>query len=374
MAEGDEDKDQRSELPTEKRMRDAREKGDVPSSREAGAMMTAFGMFLLMVFVLPATAPRITGGLAALFEMVGQAHVGRGTAGLSDLRDLLSGYLLAIAIAAAPVFGVLILAAAVAVLIQGEIVVAAERIRPQLSRLSPMAGIGRLFSWNTLIEFAKSVTKVLIVGAVAVWIAWAAIDRLLPGVEMLPESLPAYLSGYAGRMLIGCSIFLVPVAILDIIWKRIQWMRKLRMTLQEVKDERKDAEGNPEIKAKRMQIRRRRAQQRIAQAVPTATMVLTNPTHYAVALRYDRGIDPAPVCVAKGADLVAARIRKIAHDNDIPVIENRDLARALHAAVEVDDVIPEQHWQAVAELVSFVIDLRRRIRRRPPAGSELRDD
>ncbi|MEI4485507.1 flagellar type III secretion system protein FlhB [Frigidibacter sp. MR17.14] len=375
MAEGDEqDKDQKSELPTEKRMRDAREKGDVPSSREAGAMMTAFGMFVMMVFVLPQTAPRITGGLAGLLEAAGRAQISTGTAGMADLRDLMSGYLVTIALAAAPVLGVLILAAIVAVMIQGEVVVAAERIRPQASRLSPMAGFGRLFSWNTLIEFLKSMVKVLVVGVIAIWIAWTAVDRLLPGTELLPEALPAYLSDYAGQMLIGCSIFLVPVAIGDIIWKRIQWMRKLRMTLQEVKDERKDQDGNPEVKAKRMQIRRRRAQQSIVTAVPKATLVLTNPTHYAVALRYDRGVDLAPVCIAKGTDLVAQRIRKIAHDNEVPVIENRELARALHATVEVDDVIPEQHWQAVAEIVGFVIDLRRRIRRKPPEGSSLRDD
>jgi flagellar biosynthesis protein FlhB len=174
------------------------------------------------------------------------------------------------------------------------------------------------------------------------------------------------------RMLGLITLLMVPVAILDLVWKRIAHLRKQRMSLQEVRDEYKDAEGDPHVAAKRAQIRRQRSRQRIQQAVPTATMVVTNPTHFAVALRYERGVDTAPVCVAKGTDRIAARIRKIAHENAIPVIESPGLARALFATAELEKPIPEAHWQAVARLVTYVLDLRRRIRRKPPEGARLR--
>jgi flagellar biosynthetic protein FlhB len=144
------------------------------------------------------------------------------------------------------------------------------------------------------------------------------------------------------------------------------------MTMQEVRDEHKDSEGDPQIRAKREGLRRARAKRRLAAAVPRATVVLTNPTHYAVALKYEQGVDAAPVCLAKGTDLIAAQIRRIAREHDIPIVENKPLARALHDMTEVDAQIPVAHWQAVAEIIAFVIDLRRNVRRDPPRGSALR--
>lgn len=180
------------------------------------------------------------------------------------------------------------------------------------------------------------------------------------------------LQGGAVRVLGLVTTLMVPVAVLDVVWKRLRHLKKQRMTQQEVRDEYKDAEGDPHVAAKRAQIRRQRSRQRIAQSVPTATLVVTNPTHFAVALRYERGVDTAPVCVAKGTDRIAARIRRIAHDNAVPVIESPALARALYATAELDRAIPEAHWQAVARLVTYVFDLRRRIRRKPPEGARLR--
>ena len=144
------------------------------------------------------------------------------------------------------------------------------------------------------------------------------------------------------------------------------------MTLKEVRDEHKDLEGDPHIKAKRAQIRRYRVTQRIAVAVPTATVVVTNPTHFAVALRYEMGRDSGPVCVAKGADHVAAQIRKLARENEVTIVENKPLARALFATVEVDQMVPAEHWQAVAEIIGYVLSLRRKLKVAPPEGSRLR--
>jgi flagellar biosynthetic protein FlhB len=190
----------------------------------------------------------------------------------------------------------------------------------------------------------------------------------------VPEDLPDYTRRAVGLVLIAATVFLVPVAIIDILWKRSQWMKKQRMSMRELRDEHKDSEGDPQIKARRADIRRQRARQRIAASVPTASVILTNPTHYAVALRYQQGVDTAPVCVAKGVDLMAQQIRLLARENDIPIVENRPLARALHDSVEVDAQVPTEHWQAVAEIIGYVMDLRRNLRRKPPEGSQLRDD
>ncbi|TMV54330.1 flagellar biosynthesis protein FlhB, partial [Thioclava sp. BHET1] len=253
-----------------------------------------------------------------------------------------------------------------------ETVVAVERIKPKLSKLSPIGGFKRIFGPGNLVEFAKSMVKVLIIGGFAIWFARAAVVDIWQGTGFLPESLPQYIRHFAGLLLIATCAFLLPVALGDVIWKRISWMRKQRMSLKEIRDEHKEQEGDPKIKGRRLQMARARARKRMAQAVPKATVILTNPTHYAVALRYEQGVDHAPVCLAKGTDLMARRIREIAAEHNIPVVENRPLARALHAAVEIDETVPVEHWQAVAEIVGYVFDLRRNIRRKPPKGSELR--
>jgi flagellar biosynthetic protein FlhB len=189
----------------------------------------------------------------------------------------------------------------------------------------------------------------------------------------VPEQMLGYSGHAAAQMLIATGVFLAVIAVTDIIWKRAQWMKKQRMTLKELRDEHKDSEGDPHIKAKRAGIRRQRARQRVAAAVPEATVVVTNPTHFAVALRYEMGRDASPVCVAKGADRMAARIRELAREADVPIVENKPLARVLHATVELDAQVPMEHWQAVAEIIAYVMDLRRNLRRQPPEGSRLRD-
>lgn len=375
MAEGDEqDKSSKTEEPTDKRLKSAREKGDVPASRETGNMMSVFSLLVIVVFVLPLVAGQAVSSLGQIFSGAGQVEIGQGGAGLRDIGGILGNLIREIVIWAAPIFGVMILAALFGVLIQGETVVSSERLTPKLSKLSPLAGLKRMFSPSALVEFAKSIAKVLVIGVLALWVAKRAVTGIWQGENFLPEQIPVYAAHWAGWLLGAAMIFLVPVTIGDIIWKRFEWRRKLRMSLKEIRDEMKDSEGDPQIKSRRAEIARRRARQRMAQAVPTASVVVTNPTHFAVALKYEQGSDAAPVCVAKGADAVAARIRKIARDNEVPIVENKPLARTLHATIEVDDMVPIEHWQAVAEIIGYVMDLRRNIRRAPPKGSLLRVD
>lgn len=368
----DQDHESKSEQASEQKLRKAREKGDVPVSREVGQMMGFGGMLVVAVLAAGTGLLPAMNSLGSMFSMAGQVQVGTAMPGVRDLGPQIATTLGPVVLLAAGALGFFFVGSVLAGLLQGPFVASAERIRPKMDRLSPARGLKRILSADHLIEFARSLFKLAVIATAGESIVWSIVNALLPGAVLEPEWLPGLLQDGAVRMLGLITLLMVPVAILDLVWKRIAHLRKQRMSLQEVRDEYKDAEGDPHVAAKRAQIRRQRSRQRIQQAVPTATMVVTNPTHFAVALRYERGVDTAPVCVAKGTDRIAARIRKIAHENAIPVIESPGLARALFATAELEKPIPEAHWQAVARLVTYVLDLRRRIRRKPPEGARLR--
>ncbi|MGI3170937.1 flagellar biosynthesis protein FlhB [Pseudooceanicola sp. C21-150M6] len=368
----DEDKQNKTEEPSERKLRKAREQGDVPSSKEVGNLMSVLSLFLVAVIFLPQLGSTLAGVLRRVFENAGQVRIGQDVQGIRDLSQVTGELIGGIATVLAPVAGVMILAAIAGVLIQGEVVVAVERIRPKLDKLNPISGFKKIYSLDAMVEFLKSIAKVLVVGAISIWIAQSAVRGIWQSENVLPQAILPYVGGYASQLLIIITIILVFVAIADVFWKRAQWMKKQRMSVQEVRDEHKDMEGDPQIRAKRERERRKRSQQRIATAVPKSTVILTNPTHFAVALKYENGEDAAPVCMAKGADLMAAQIRRIAREHEIPIVENKPLARALHDVAEIDEEIPYEHWQAVAEIIGYVMDLQRNIDRDPPQGSALR--
>ncbi len=373
MAE-EEDKDNKTEEPTEQKLRKAREKGDVPSSQEAGNMTVVSSLLLVVVFILPQVIPAFVQSSKTFIEIAAKSHIPDGNVILSTAGQAVFGLVKSLSFEAAPIFATMVIAAFFGILFQGETVVALDRIEPKLSKISLFGGLKKMFSVDRLVDFLKNVTKVLVIAVIAFFVARSAISGVWRTQGFVPETLLPYISSAAMKLLISAAIFLVPIAVFDVIWKRLQWIKKQRMSVRDIKDEQKDAEGDPRIKAQRAEIRRKRARQRIATAVPTADVIITNPTHYAVALKYELGVDSAPVCVAKGTDLMAAQIRYLANDNEIPIIENRPLARSLHAGVEVDQQVPVEHWQVVAEIIGYVMDLRRNVRRKPPTGSTLRYD
>ena len=370
----EEDKSSKTEEPTEKKLRDARKKGDVPQSRETGTAMLVFALLMILIFVLPSSIGGIVDALQRPLLGAGVTAIGTGGTGLVEAGGVLKSLGFTVGLAMMPVVGIMVLAALFGVLIQGETVVSAERIKPKISKLNPLSGFKRLFSADAFVEFAKNTAKVLVIGFITVWAVRDIAQSLGQTQAFVPETLLDATLQKVRWIFLVTTTFLVPIAIADIIWKRAQWKKKQMMSLKEIRDEHKDSEGDPQIKGRRAELRRARARQRIAQAIPGASVVLTNPTHYAVALKYEQGVDDVPICVAKGADVMAHRIRELAKEHDIPMIENRPLARALHAAVEVDDRIPMEHWQAVAEIIGFVMDLRRNVRRKPPAGSSIREE
>jgi flagellar biosynthetic protein FlhB len=242
-------------------------------------------------------------------------------------------------------------------MVQHRLVVSGESLKPKFSKISPMAGFKRLFGKEAFVNFLKGLAKLGVVGAVIFSVLWPErplIDALvrMDVAMLLPKSLSLIMS-----VLYSAVAILAVVAIADYFYQYRAWYERQKMSFEELKEEFKQSDGNPEIKGKLRQLRRDRANKRMMSNVPKATVIITNPTHYAVALRYESGMQ-APICVAKGADLIALKIREIANANDIPIVENPPLARALHATIDIDQVIPEEHYKAVAEVIGYVFQLK----------------
>jgi flagellar biosynthesis protein FlhB len=254
------------------------------------------------------------------------------------------------------------LAALTANIVQHRMVWSFETMTPKLSKISLMSGLKRLFSKQAVVNFAKGMVKLLLVGAVLIALMWPERRRLVALVHTdLEGVLPLALS-LALKQLGAVVAILAVVAAADYLFQYRLWYERQKMSLRDLKDEFKQSEGDPTIKGKMRQVRQTRMRRRMMANVPKAAVVITNPTHYAVALQYERGMD-APVCVAKGVDLVALKIREIADEHAVPIVENPPLARTLHAAVELDQAIPPEHYKAVAEVIGYVMKLRRAVRR-----------
>jgi flagellar biosynthetic protein FlhB len=354
MADENEGED-KTEDPTPHRLQKAHERGDVAKSQEVSVFL-GLGALTLTLLLMPAF------GVATRFAldlkgMLGNLHlVPSGGAGAMEAAR--HGLLAALQMLALPV-GAVVVAGLTAGLIQHRPVFSTESLMPKFNRISPMAGFKRIFGAQGVVNFVKGLLKVAIVGTLATWLLWREHDRFEGLVGQEPASLVGFSQTLALKLLGGILALHAILTIGDVVWTRFSWMKRQRMTREEVKREMKEQDGNPEIKAKLRQMRQQRLKKRMMAAVPTATVVVTNPTHFAVALRYEPGM-AAPICVAKGVDELALRIRSVAREHDVMVIENPPLARALHASVEIDAEIPVEHYKAVAEVIGFVLRLKRR--------------
>lgn len=349
----DQDASQKTEEPTAKRIRDAREKGDVPNSREVSNFFMIAAGTLVVAFWLPAAGDGFKTLLATFFINAHSISVERAALpGLTAETVAALGKLLALPALA------FVVAALASGLVQNGVVFTGEKIKPELSKISPLKGLKRLFSLQTVAEFIKGLAKLGIVGAIAAVIAWNAAKPLpiIPLTEI--DASLAYLHREVVKILATVVAAIAVMALVDFLYQRFEHLKKLRMSVQDVKDEVKQTEGDPHIKARLRAIRSERARQRMIQAVPSADVVVTNPTHFAVAMSYDRDGMAAPRVVAKGSDDVAQRIRAVAEKHDVPVVENPPLARALYAGVEIDEEIKPEHYQIVAEVIAYVYRLR----------------
>jgi flagellar biosynthetic protein FlhB len=246
-------------------------------------------------------------------------------------------------------------------MIQHRIVWSLEPLVPKFSKVSPLEGFKRLFSVDSLVNLGKGLAKIFIVGA-AMWVAISPELKKLYGiVASEPIGVLAITQRLALKLMTAVMIVMALMAGMDYIYQRQRWLGRLRMSRHDMKEEFKQQEGNPEIKQKLRQLRQARSRKRMMAAVPGATVIITNPTHFAVALKYDQGMT-APRCVAKGIDSIALKIREVAEKAEVPIIENPPLARALHATVDIDEDIPEEHYRAVAEVVGYVLKLKKKRR------------
>jgi flagellar biosynthesis protein FlhB len=347
------DSTDKTEDPTQKRLDDAHEKGDVAKSQEVNTWFVMAGATL----VLSSFSGSIGGGiLMPLRNLVANSWmIHTDGPGLMALTQSL-GYVLMAALGVP--FLMFALAAIAGNMIQHRLVWSAESLTPKFNKISPGAGFKRIFGKQAAANFLKGLFKVIALGAVMMAVLWPERYRLEAMIRFDPAAIMGVTISLTLKLMGAVVAMLAVVAIADYFFQYRTWFERQKMSLQEMKEEFKQSEGDPHIKGKIRQLRQQRMKKRMMAAVPKASVIITNPTHYAVALSYERGM-PAPICIAKGVDAIALKIREIAGKHDIPIVENVALARALHATVEIDQEIPVEHYHAVAQIIGYVMGLKR---------------
>jgi flagellar biosynthetic protein FlhB len=354
MAEDNGDTD-KTEEPTQKRLEEALKRGDVVKSQEVNTWFVIAGAALVLMAFSGTMGKDLTTTMRGLIANSYDISVD-GPALPRLFQKIGSEMIAAVAIP----FLILLLAALGGNIIQHRLVWSFEALAPKLSKISPAAGAKRLFSKQALANLGKGLVKLVLVGSVLTALMWPERGRL----EALTRSDPSFvmsLSLSLALKLLGSVVaMLAVVAAADYLFQYRQWYERQKMSLRELKEEFKQTEGDPAIKGRMKQVRQIRMRRRMMAAGPKATVVITNPTHYAIALEYERGMD-APICVAKGVDSIALKIREVAGKHSVPIVENPPLARALHATVQIDQQIPPEHYKAVAEVIGYVMRLRRMV-------------
>jgi flagellar biosynthetic protein FlhB len=346
----DQDKDSKTEAPSEKKISDAAEKGNVPFSREATMFASTLAIYIFFVFFLTDGVATLTEALKDIFEQPEAWRLENAT----DVVALITHLIWKSTALVVPVFVLLIVFGVGASIFQNLPLPVLDRIQPKLNRVSPMAGLKRIFGVQGLVEFGKSLFKIIIVSVVVVLVLWNDYFATLDLMFSDPVTMFSTMASDLNEIMIVILLSTAVLAIADLFWSRHHWYTELMMTKQEVKEEMKQAQGDPIVKSRLRSMQRDRARKRMISSVPRATLVIANPTHYAVALRYVREESDAPVVVAMGQDLVALKIREIAEKNGVPVFEDPPLARSMFAQVSVDSVIPPVFYKAVAELIHRV--------------------
>ena len=345
----------KTEEPTQKRLDEALKRGDVVKSQEVNTWFVIAGATIVLMAFSGSMSKDLVTTMRGL--IANSYNISVDGPALPRLFQKIGTEMVA---AVAVPFLVLIIAAIAGNIIQHRLVWSYQTLTPKLSKISPIAGLKRIFSKQSLANLTKGLVKIAVVGTVMTVLMWPERGRLealtrTDAAAIIPVSLTLAL-----KILGAVVAMLAFVAAADYLFQYRQWYQRQKMSLRELKEEFKQTEGDPAIKGKMKQVRQIRMRRRMIAAVPKATVVITNPTHYAVALEYVRGMD-APVCVAKGVDALALKIREVAGKHSVPIVENPPLARALHATVEIDQQIPPEHYKAVAEVIGYVMRLRRAV-------------
>ncbi|WP_029005588.1 flagellar biosynthesis protein FlhB [Azorhizobium doebereinerae] len=344
------DKESKTEDASEKKISDALEKGNVPFSRETALFASLLGILAVLTFFVINPVRVLTAELTHFLD----DPSGFRLMSSDDAIALAWGVLMLLGQFLLPAVLVLGAAGLIASLFQNTPRLVLDRIQPQFSRINPASGWTRIFGKEGHIEFGKSAFKLVVVAIICGMLLYSEQGRVMNAMYSEPLLLPSVMLSLATRLVSAVCVATIVLVALDLVWARFHWHSELKMTKQEVKDEHKQAEGDPMVKARMRSLALQRARQRMISAVPKASLVIANPTHYAIALYYDRQKGGAPLVVAKGADLIALKIREVAERCSIPIIEDKPLARAMYDAIEVDQWIPPEFYRPVAKILYFI--------------------
>jgi flagellar biosynthesis protein FlhB len=345
-----EDRDSKTEEPTEKKVKDTVEKGNVPFSREVPTLASLLAILAVATTLASQASLHVATLLRSYFVELGTRRLETS----SDVMALLAPSSAHVALQLAPVLLMLLAAGVIGSLAQNPFQFNLERIQPKWSKLSPSQGFKRLFGAQGAAEFAKSLFKFIAIGTIVAIVVKSELPDVVLTMIKPEQLIPQVLLGLTVKLVSAVALAALVLAAVDAFWSRFFWRRNLRMSKQELKEEHRQAEGDPMVKLRFKQLARQRASRRMMAKVPKATVVIANPTHFAVALRYMREEDAAPRVLAKGQDAIALKIRSIAEENGISVIENKPLARALYDKAAIDAVIPPEFFRAVAEIIHFL--------------------
>ena len=353
----DRDDAERTEEPTQRKLEEAHSHGDIVKSQEVSTFVLLAAGTLAIAMFGRSSAETFARAFQVFLEQPDQLAVDPG-----GMMVLMRHVLWSLFLLLGPPLGLLMGAGVAANVLQHRPVFSAERLKPDLAKLSPLSGFRKMFGIDGFTNLVKGLIKMAVVGA-AVWsVLWPERGRVAGVLDQSALDVAGDMTHLALEIAMAALSVLAVVAVLDYLMQRFQFLKRNRMSRQEIKEEFRQSEGDPAVKAKIRQLRQERSRRRMMAAVPGATVVVMNPTHFAVALKYESGAMAAPVCVAKGVDALALRIRAVAEENEVPVVENPPLARALYAAVEVDDPVPAEHYKAVAQVIGYVMRLTGEIR------------
>ena len=348
---------EKTEQATPKRREEAREKGQVAKSREVPAVAVLLGGLLFFYFGSSYMIFRLEVFMKEIFNQVGEYNLER----WQDMYALLLLSIKELGFILGPFVLIIMLAGTGANLIQTGFILTSRPLSFDLSRIDPLKGLSRMLSKYSLNELLKSLLKIIIVAYISFRVVRGEIDQILPLMQQEPAAILAYMARISFKILLHSSWILLFLAGIDYAFQRWEYEQQLKMTKQEVKDEYKQREGDPLIKARVRSVQRELAKRRMMEEVPKADVVITNPSHLAIALEYRREKMLAPKVVAKGAGIIADQIKKIAREKSIPIVEDKLLAQTIYKMVEMGEFIPEVLYRAVAEILAYVYQLRGRI-------------
>ncbi len=347
---------EKTEAPTEKKRRESREEGQVAFSKELPSAALLAGILLTLI----ATSPLILDAFREMTTQIFREISKTDELSIGSLYDLSGEIFSTLLPAFAPFAAIIVLVGILASILQVGVQITLKAIAPKFNKISPLTGLKRLFSTQSLADFLKSMAKLIIVGIVG-YITYMDKITELNGLSVAtPEAILEYNFTVVAEVSGKIVLALVAIAIFDYLYQRWHHEKQLMMTKQEVKEETKQTEGDPQLKARIRQIQREMSNARMMQEVPKADALVVNPTHFSVAILYDRDVMEAPEVTAKGTDHMALRMRTVARENSVPILERPELARDLYANVEIGETIPERFYKAIAEILAFVYRLRRR--------------